>query len=125
MAVVVACIRILFRLLAVDTSHRITETGVSAAGAAGGGGCWDALAGAWVVLDLRSPFVCIGKLVRAEAGFIVLDEADLHDLRDTATTRERYVLETREHGVRANRRTTWIHLHEVVAVTRLADVICE
>ena len=36
---------------------------------------------ALVVVDLRSPFVCLGTLVRIDAQFLELRHADLHDLR--------------------------------------------
>ena len=38
-----------------------------------------------VVVDLRSPFVCLGTLLRIDAHYLELRNADLHDLRDTDT----------------------------------------
>ena len=49
------------------------------------------LIGEKVVVDLRSQFVCLGTLRRADALHLELEDADLHDLRDTRTTRENYV----------------------------------
>ncbi len=86
---------------------------------------WCELVGEVVVLDLRSPFVCVGKLVCLAGEFLVLDAADLHDLRDTSTTRERYVRDCFQHGVTPNRRRAWVNLRELVSVSRLADVIVE
>ena len=51
----------------------------------------DELVGQDVVIDMKSPFVCLGKLVRLGEHFLELRDADLHDLRDTATSRENYV----------------------------------
>ncbi|MBX7168829.1 MAG: hypothetical protein K1X74_21010 [Pirellulales bacterium] len=82
-----------------------------------------ALVGREVVVDLASPFVALGTLAAVTEGFLVLGTADLHDLRDTATTRERYVVECREHGIRANRQEVWLALRDVVAIARLEDVI--
>ena len=47
-----------------------------------------------VVIDLSSPYVCLGKLTRYDDHFLELRNADLHDLRDTETTRENYVADS-------------------------------
>ena len=44
-----------------------------------------------VVVDLKSPFVCLGTLVRFDDHYLELKGADFHDLRDTDTSRENYV----------------------------------
>ena len=54
-----------------------------------------------VVVDLSSPFVRSGKLVRYDDHFLELQNADLHDLRDTDTTREHYVAESVRTGHQA------------------------
>lgn len=86
---------------------------------------WSALLGQEVVLDLASRFVCVGRLEAAEGDYLLLVAADVHDLRDTSTTRERYVRDCVQHGVNPNRQRTWIRLAEVVAISRLADVVVE
>jgi hypothetical protein len=83
------------------------------------------LIGQLVVLDLSSPFVYIGLLAEDQGEYLVLDMADAHDLRDSATTRERYILNCREHGVRANRSRTWVNRREIVALSRLEDVLLD
>ena len=84
---------------------------------------WEELRGQQVVVDVASPFVYLGTLVGEQSGYLVLDEADAHDLRDTSTNRERYVIDVRLHGVQPNRRRVWINLAEVVAISRLDDII--
>ena len=76
-----------------------------------------------VVLDVTSLYVYLGKLTNIEEHFLVLEEADVHDLRDTNTTRERYVLEAREVGVRPNRDRVFVRMDEIVSVSALIDVI--
>ncbi|HJT30599.1 MAG TPA: hypothetical protein VJ783_00935 [Pirellulales bacterium] len=78
-----------------------------------------------VVLDLSSQFVYVGRLVELQGDFLVLAEADAHDLRDSATTREKYVLAARDHGINVNRRWVWVSRREVVGISRLADVVGE
>ena len=61
------------------------------------------LTGEVVVLDALSPCVFIGVPVRTGRHFMILEDADVYDFRDTQTTRDLYVLDAREHGVRSNR----------------------
>jgi ABC-type microcin C transport system duplicated ATPase subunit YejF len=81
------------------------------------------MVGAKVVIDLQSPFVALGTLQRIDEQFLELRNADLHDLRDTDTTRENYVAESRATGVKRNRRRLVLFRHEVVAIARLDDVV--
>ncbi|MGE0606020.1 MAG: hypothetical protein AB7O62_02765 [Pirellulales bacterium] len=83
------------------------------------------LIGQIVVLDLASPWVYIGRLTKDEADYLVLEDVDAHDLRDTSTSREKYVLDCRLHGVTPNRRQTWVNRRDLVGVTRLDDIIAD
>jgi hypothetical protein len=83
------------------------------------------LIGDRVVIDLRSHYVCLGTLVRVDALYLELKNADLHDLRDTDTTRELYVVDSRSTGIKRNRRRVIVVRSEVVAIARLDDVIAE
>jgi small nuclear ribonucleoprotein (snRNP)-like protein len=76
-----------------------------------------------VVVDMRSEYVCLGKLVAVDDHFLELLNADLHDLRDTDTTRENYVAEAKVSGVKRNRKRVLIMRSDVVAVTLLEDVV--
>jgi hypothetical protein len=81
------------------------------------------LMGQKVVVDLGSPYVCLGTLVRADATFLELKNADLHDLRDTDTTRENYVAACCVTGIKRNRKRLLVTRAEIVAVARLEDVV--
>jgi hypothetical protein len=83
------------------------------------------LIGERVVIDLRSHYVCLGTLMRIDPLFLELKNADLHDLRDTDTTRELYVVESRMTGIKRNRRRVLVVRNEIVAITRLEEVIAE
>jgi hypothetical protein len=76
-----------------------------------------------VVLDVVSPYVIIGTLTGWDDRYLTLKDADVHDLRDTTTTRELYVLETRRFGVRISRERVLVKLNEVVTISALADVL--
>jgi hypothetical protein len=81
--------------------------------------------GAPVVVDLRSPYVCCGTLKRIDDTWLDLRDVDLHDLRDTETTRELYVAETRATGVKRNRKRLLLLRSEIVAIALLEDVVDE
>jgi hypothetical protein len=85
----------------------------------------DDFIGQKVVLDLSSPFVCLGTLRHADEAFLELHDADLHDLRDTETSRENYVIASVRTGIKRNRKRVLVRRAEVVAVTRLKDIVEE
>jgi hypothetical protein len=81
------------------------------------------LIGERVVIDLRSPFVCLGTLLAMDEHFLELKNADLHDLRDTDTSRENYVAASISTGIKRNRKRVIVFRTDVVAVARLEDVV--
>ena len=76
-----------------------------------------------VVIDLRSEYVCMGTLQAVDPHFLELKNADLHDLRDTDTTRENYVAASRRTGIKRNRKKLILRCDEVVAIAKLEDVV--
>ncbi len=76
-----------------------------------------------VVIDLRSEYVCLGTLTRIDEHFLELKNADLHDLRDTDTSRENYVAASVATGIKRNRKRVMILRSDVVAVARLDEVV--
>jgi hypothetical protein len=83
------------------------------------------MVGQKVVVDLRSEFVCLGTLVRVDEHFVELRNADLHDLRDTDTTRENYIAASSATGIKRNRKRLLLVRAEMIAVSRLEDVVDE
>jgi small nuclear ribonucleoprotein (snRNP)-like protein len=83
------------------------------------------LIGQKVVVDLRSEYVCLGTLQRADELYLELRNADLHDLRDTQTSRENYVAASRDTGIKRNRKRILVVRAEIVAIARLEDVMDE
>jgi small nuclear ribonucleoprotein (snRNP)-like protein len=82
----------------------------------------DEFLNAKVVIDLKSPFVCLGTLIRIDEHFLELKSADLHDLRDTETSRENYVVASVRTGIKRNRKKLVLFRADVVAISRLEDV---
>src|SRR5438046_131976 len=78
-----------------------------------------------VVVDVEAPYVCLGKLTRIHRLFLELHDADMHDLRDTHTSRENYVAASRSTGIKRNRKCVLIARGKIVAISRLEDVVDE
>lgn len=78
--------------------------------------------GQQVVVDLAGPFLCLGVLEAADIGFLTLRDADFHDLHNSNSTREAYLIDSRRVGIRRNRARVLVKLSEVVAVTRFDDI---
>ena len=76
-----------------------------------------------IVIDLRSTYVCLGTLTAWDEAFLELKDADFHDLRDTETSRENYTAESVATGIKRNRKRVVLFRAEVVALSRLADVV--
>ncbi|MCH8244092.1 MAG: hypothetical protein IH897_16000 [Planctomycetes bacterium] len=53
----------------------------------------------------------------------ILEDADVHDLRDTTTTRELYVVEAKRLGIHANRQRVLVRRDEVASLAALDDVL--
>ncbi|HEV8000730.1 MAG TPA: hypothetical protein VGP63_12675 [Planctomycetaceae bacterium] len=83
----------------------------------------DVLEGREVVLDLASQYVILGTFRGRDAQHYFIDNADVHDLRDTTTSRELYVLDAKRHGINANRRRVFVRKEGVVSLSNLADVV--
>jgi hypothetical protein len=85
----------------------------------------DSFVGQAVVVDLQSPYVCLGTLAQLDDIFLDLRDADLHDLRDTHTSRENYIAASLATGIKRNRKRVLITRSEVVAVSLIEDVVDE
>jgi len=81
------------------------------------------LIGQEVVIDVSSSYIYAGVLIEEDHRYIVLEAADVHDLRDTKTTRELYLLDTRRYGIRVNRNRVLINRDEIVSLSALEDVV--
>ena len=76
-----------------------------------------------IVVDTDSHWVYIGKLKNVGSGFILLEDADAHNLEDTISTREEYVRSVKINGVVVNRKKVWIKENRITSISLLEDVI--
>jgi hypothetical protein len=87
------------------------------------GAMLEELIGEKVVVDLLGEYVALGTLLRMDEYFLELRNADLHDLRDTETTRELYVADSKATGIKRNRKRLLLVRAEIVGIARLEDVV--
>ncbi|MCZ7646954.1 MAG: hypothetical protein M5U26_17145 [Planctomycetota bacterium] len=80
------------------------------------------LLGETVVVDIDAHMLYLGKLEYADDAFLALSEVDVHEDKAEALSKEAYVHEARNIGVRANRHLTWVRMARVVSISRLADI---
>jgi hypothetical protein len=85
----------------------------------------EALLGQVVVVDVDSPYVCLGTLTHADERFLELRDADFHDLRDTNTSRENYVAACLSTGIKRNRKRVLLARSAMVAISLFSDVVDE
>jgi len=83
------------------------------------------LLGREVVLDTAGPVVFLGTLSEIRPDGYWLDRADIRDSAEGHVTKERYVCEARETGIRANRRRIFVRRDAVISLSALADVVIE
>ncbi len=79
--------------------------------------------GQLVVLDLISPYVYLGILTGEDSQYLILEDADAHDLRDSSTTRDQYIIEAVRHGINVNRSRVLVQKSQIVGISLLDDVI--
>lgn len=76
-----------------------------------------------VILDTQGPLIYIGTLQRLTDSALVLTAADVHDTNDSRASKDLYLVETRDLGVRANRSLVVVMRQQVASVSLLSDVV--
>jgi hypothetical protein len=84
---------------------------------------WKELIGQLVVVDTDSMFVYLGTLAKVDDHFLVMTQVDAHDRRESPSTKDQYILETKKFGVNPNRKEVKIRKQLVVSVSKLSDVV--
>lgn len=75
-----------------------------------------------VVIDTRSSWIYLGTVKSVSNDCVVLSEADVHEGKDSGTSKEVYIFDTRTTGIKSNRRTVHVNLDYVVSFSPLDDV---
>jgi hypothetical protein len=85
----------------------------------------EALVGRQVVLDTAGPVTFLGTLKSVGPAGFLLEGADIRDRNEGHVSKERYVCEARESGIRANRARLFVFAHVVISISALEDVLIE
>jgi hypothetical protein len=83
------------------------------------------LIGRAVVLDTAGSIVYLGMLRSVGPDGFWLDDADVHDCNDGHASKEQYVVESRQNGVRVNRRRVFVLHGAVISLSALEDVVMD
>jgi hypothetical protein len=76
-----------------------------------------------VVLDTQGPLIYIGTLDKVTDDYVVLTQADVHDRHDSRATKDLYLVETRDLGVRINRGRVLVMRDQISSASLLRDVV--
>lgn len=76
-----------------------------------------------VVLDTRGELLYVGKLAKIGHWFFTLEGADVHDLPNSRTSKEVYLIEAAKYGIKKNRHSVVVRKAEVVSLSLLSQVI--
>ncbi|MCX7935914.1 MAG: hypothetical protein N3A66_11730 [Planctomycetota bacterium] len=76
-----------------------------------------------VVVDIAPPVIYIGTLRAADTAFLTLENADVHPLWNSSTSKEVYLMEARRNGVQPTRRRVLVKRSEVLSISLLEDVV--
>jgi hypothetical protein len=82
----------------------------------------ETLRGQLVVIDMDESYLVIGTLVQIDPHHVSLSDADVHDHREANCTKDVYLLESRQLGVRFNRKLVAIPRARILAISRLEDL---
>lgn len=76
-----------------------------------------------VVVDTDSQFLYIGVLYKTTKNHVILSKADVRNVNQTASTPDKYLMESVRNGVVPNRRQVMIVKNKVVSISLLSDII--
>ncbi len=81
------------------------------------------LVGRVIVLDTAGSVIFLGTLRSVEPDGFWLDDADVHDCADGHATKDLYVCEARQYGVRANRKSLFVYRAAIISFSGIEDVV--
>lgn len=83
------------------------------------------LLGKPVILDTAGSIFYLGTLRECTADGLWLDDADVHNENEGHATKDLYILESCQHGIRANRTSVFVLQSAVLSVSALKAVEVE
>lgn len=84
---------------------------------------WEEFIGCTVVIDTPTRYVYIGTLVRRKEETLLLEDVNVHDSEESKSTKEVYIMESAQHGVRINREKVMVPEQRVLSISKLDDTV--
>ena len=81
------------------------------------------LKGKEVIVDTDTSYIYVGVLIDLTDDCLIMEKLDVHDRNDLEMSKEKYILETRRHGVKENRKKAYILRERIVSISLLEDVL--
>ncbi len=75
-----------------------------------------------VVLDTDSRWLYIGTLKAIEEDCYTVEDVDAHDLKETTTSRQNYLIGAKTHGLIVNRKLVRVRKAKVIGISTLEDI---
>ena len=75
-----------------------------------------------IVIDTRSSWVYLGVLEAVLESAVELSDVDVHENKDTSSTKEVYVLESCRSGLIPNRNKVYVNMDYIVSFSLLSNV---
>ncbi len=76
-----------------------------------------------VVLDTDSHWLYIGTLKAIEKDCYLMENVDAHDLRETTTSRDNYLIGVKTHGLVINRKMVKVCKEKVMGISELENIL--
>lgn len=91
--------------------------------ASDGEGPWSEFVGEKVVIDTPTRYIYLGTLVDLTGDALVLEEVDVHDSEESESTKEVYVMNAAQQGIRVNRKRVVVPEKRVLSISTLDDTV--
>jgi small nuclear ribonucleoprotein (snRNP)-like protein len=77
-----------------------------------------------IVIDTRSSLIYMGVLENILEDAVELSDVDVHENKDTTSTKEVYVMESSKSGIIPNRNKVFVNMDFIVSFSLLSDIKC-
>ena len=76
-----------------------------------------------IVLDTDSRWLYIGTLKAIEEDCYLIEDVDAHDLKETTTSRQNYLIGVKTHGLVFNRKMVRVCKEKVIGISMLEEIL--
>lgn len=84
---------------------------------------WEVFLGKEVIIDTSSHFLFIGTMKGVDEAFVTLGLSDVHDRSESSSSKEKYTMDSKKYGLKADRKAVSIRIENIVCISLMEDVI--